>query len=47
LFGHVGAFTGATQDRKGLFIGADKGTLFLDEIANLPLQTQTKLMRVL
>ncbi|RIK71196.1 sigma-54-dependent Fis family transcriptional regulator [candidate division KSB1 bacterium] len=48
LFGHVkGAFTGATQDRKGLFIGADKGSLFLDEIANLPSPAQTKLMRVL
>lgn len=48
LFGHVkGAFTGATQDRKGLFMEADQGTLFLDEIANLPLQAQTKLMRVL
>lgn len=48
LFGHAkGAFTGATKDRKGLFEEADGGTLFMDEIANLPLDMQAKLMRVL
>ena len=48
LFGHVkGAFTGATQDRKGLMVEANRGTLFLDEIANLPLDIQAKFMRVL
>jgi transcriptional regulator with GAF, ATPase, and Fis domain len=48
LFGYVkGAFTGATQNRKGLFQEADGGSLFLDEINNLPLHLQAKLMRVL
>lgn len=48
LFGHVkGAFTGATTDRRGLLQEADQGTLFMDEITNLPLEMQTKLMRVL
>lgn len=48
LFGHVkGAFSGAVTDRRGLFEEANKGTLFMDEIANLPLDMQTKLMRVL
>ncbi len=48
LFGHVkGAFTGALQERKGLFEEAHQGTLFMDEIANLPLHIQTKFMRVL
>jgi transcriptional regulator with GAF, ATPase, and Fis domain len=48
LFGHVkGAFTGATRDRTGLIAEANQGTLFMDEIANLPLEMQAKLMRVL
>ena len=48
LFGHVkGAFTGATSDRKGLFEEAQSGTLFMDEIINLPIEMQSKLMRVL
>ena len=48
LFGHVkGAFTGAASERKGLFETANGGTLFMDEIANLPLDMQAKLMRVL
>jgi len=48
LFGHVkGAFTGAVYSKKGLFELADKGTLFFDEIGNIPLETQSKLLRVM
>jgi DNA-binding NtrC family response regulator len=48
LFGHVkGAFTDAKTDRVGRFELADNGSLFLDEIANIPLNQQTKLLRVL
>lgn len=48
LFGHVkGAFTGATSAKKGLFEVADKGTIFLDEIATVPLEIQSKLLRVI
>lgn len=47
LFGHEkGAFTGATQSRKGRFEAADGGTLFLDEIGNTPLEVQEKILRV-
>lgn len=46
LFGHVkGAFTGATNNRQGKFMAADKGTLFLDEIATMNVEVQGKLLR--
>jgi len=48
LFGSVrGAFTGAHADREGLFRQAESGTLFLDEISEMPVDTQSKLLRVL
>lgn len=48
LFGHVkGAFTGASQNRKGLFEVSHRGSLFLDEIVEIPLDVQPRLLRVL
>ncbi len=48
LFGHArGSFTGANADRSGRFKQADGGTLFLDEIGDMPMETQTRLLRVL
>jgi Nif-specific regulatory protein len=48
LFGHKkGSFTGATEDKKGLFELADGGTLFLDELGEMPLNLQAKLLRAL
>lgn len=48
LFGHVkGSFTGAVNDKQGMFEAAEGGTLFLDEIANLPMDVQVALLRVI
>lgn len=48
FFGHIkGSFTGATQDKDGLFVAANGGTLFLDEVADLPISMQVKLLRAI
>jgi transcriptional regulator with PAS, ATPase and Fis domain len=48
LFGYKrGAFTGANDDKEGLFVSANGGTIFLDEIGEMPLMLQVKLLRVL
>jgi two-component system response regulator PilR (NtrC family) len=48
FFGHIkGSFTGASNDKEGLFQAASGGTLFLDEVAELPLNMQVKLLRVI
>jgi DNA-binding NtrC family response regulator len=48
LFGHVkGAFTGAVNEKQGLFEAADEGTIFFDEISSVGLETQAKLLRVI
>lgn len=48
LFGHVrGAYTGATNAKKGLFEAANEGTLFLDEVATISMEIQSKLLRVI
>jgi two-component system, NtrC family, nitrogen regulation response regulator NtrX len=48
LFGHTqGAFTGATQSRKGKFLEANGGTIFLDEIGDMPIEAQAKILRVI
>jgi transcriptional regulator with PAS, ATPase and Fis domain len=48
LFGYQkGSFTGAHQNKKGLFAQADGGTFFLDEVSEMPMNMQAKLLRVL
>jgi len=48
MFGHrKGSFTGASEDKVGKFVKADKGTLFLDEVGDMSLKTQSKVLRVL